>query len=137
MNLGGKKQSMFTESGGNAAFMEFIKGNCFHLLKKNYRTNGYKVFVGHSFGGLTAINNLLTEPLFNAYIANDPSLWWDNELMVRKAEASVRDFKNIKFFWRRRIMWKQETEKRTSMKLQSENLKSVGARKAKESSVEI
>ena len=40
MNLGGKKQSMFTESGGNAAFMEFIKGNCFHLLK---RTTGLMV----------------------------------------------------------------------------------------------
>ncbi|PUB34411.1 hypothetical protein C8J95_10275 [Elizabethkingia sp. YR214] len=98
MNLGGKKQSMFTESGGNAAFMDFIKGELFPLIEKNYRTNGYKVFVGHSFGGLTAVNNLLTEPLFNAYIANDPSLWWDNELMVRKAESSIRDFKGIKFF---------------------------------------
>ncbi|WP_407478802.1 alpha/beta hydrolase [Elizabethkingia anophelis] len=98
MDMGGKKQAMFTESGGNAAFMEFIKGELLPLIEKNYRTNGYKVFVGHSFGGLTAVNNLLTEPLFNAYIANDPSLWWDQELMIKKAEASTRDFKNIKFF---------------------------------------
>lgn len=130
MDLGGKKQSMFTESGGNAAFMEFIKGELFPLIEKNYRTNGYKVFVGHSFGGLTAVNNLLTEPLFNAYIANDPSLWWDKELMVKKAEASTRDFKNIKFFWRRRIMLKQEMEKRTNTKLQSESLKTFWSKES-------
>ena len=108
-----------------------LKGNCFRLLRRTTGPMVYKVFVGHSFGGLTVVNNLLTEPLFNAYIANDPSLWWDKELMVKKAEASTRDFKNIKFFWRRRIMLRQEMEKRTNTKLQSESLKPVGARKAK------
>lgn len=98
MNFSGKKQNMFAESGGNTAFMKFIKNELFPLIEKKYRSNGYKVLVGHSFGGLAAINNLLLEPFFNAYIANDPSLWWDHELMVKKAESSTTDFRNIKFF---------------------------------------
>ncbi|ROI04134.1 alpha/beta hydrolase [Chryseobacterium sp. G0240] len=98
MNFSGKKQTMFAESGGNAMFMKFIKDELFPFIEKKYRSNGYKVLVGHSFGGLTVINNLLSEPMFNAYIANDPSLWWDKELMIRKAENSSKDFKDIKLF---------------------------------------
>lgn len=98
MNFSGKKQTMFTESGGNAMFMKFIKDELFPAIENKYRSNGYKVLIGHSFGGLTAVNNLLSEPFFNAYIANDPSLWWDQALMVKKAENSANDFKNIKFF---------------------------------------
>lgn len=98
MNFAGKKQTMFTESGGNETFMKFITNELYPYMEKNYRSNDYKVLVGHSFGGLTAVNNLLSEPFFNAYIANDPSLWWDNELMVRKAEKTTADFKNIKLF---------------------------------------
>ncbi len=98
MNFAGKKQTMFEESGGNAVFMKFIKDELYPFVEKKYRSNGYKVLVGHSFGGLTAVNNLLSEPFFNAYIANDPSLWWDKELMIKKAESTTADFKNIKFF---------------------------------------
>ncbi|OOG17999.1 alpha/beta hydrolase [Sphingobacterium sp. CZ-UAM] len=96
--LSGKRTRGFERSGGNAAFMDFIGKELFPYIEKNYRSNGYKVLVGHSFGGLTAINNLLTNPLFNAYIANDPSLWWDNELLIKKGEASGRDFKDIRLF---------------------------------------
>ncbi|MGE8555559.1 MAG: alpha/beta hydrolase [Chryseobacterium jejuense] len=98
MSFSGKKQVMFAGSGGNATFMKFIKDELFPAIEKKYRSNGYKVLVGHSFGGLAAINNLLSEPLFNAYIANDPSLWWDKELLIKKTETSKDDFKNIKFY---------------------------------------
>lgn len=85
-------------SGGNPAFMNFVSKELFPFIEKTYRSNGYKVLVGHSFGGLAAINNLLTAPLFNAYIANDPSLWWDNELLIRKTDSTQRDFKDIRLF---------------------------------------
>ncbi|REC47333.1 alpha/beta hydrolase [Chryseobacterium pennipullorum] len=98
MTFAGQKKTMFAESGGNVRFMKFIKNELFPFIEEKYRSNGYKVLVGHSFGGLAAVNNLLSEPFFNAYIANDPSLWWDQELMVKKAENSTSDFKNIKFY---------------------------------------
>jgi pimeloyl-ACP methyl ester carboxylesterase len=38
------------------------------------------MLVGHSLGGLTAIDILTNFPtLFNAYIAIEPSMWYDNE----------------------------------------------------------
>lgn len=98
MTFSGKKQVMFAESGGNETFMKFIKEELFSTIEKKYRSNGYKILVGHSFGGLAAINNLLSQPLFNAYIANDPSLWWDKELLIKKTENSKDNFKNIKFY---------------------------------------
>ncbi|MFU1855689.1 alpha/beta hydrolase [Sphingobacterium sp. NGMCC 1.201703] len=94
----GKRARGFERSGGNPAFMDFIGKELFPFIEKTYRSNGYKVLVGHSFGGLTAINNLVTNPLFNAYIANDPSLWWDNELLIKKSEATQQDFKGIRLF---------------------------------------
>ncbi|WP_309362796.1 alpha/beta hydrolase-fold protein [Sphingobacterium sp.] len=94
----GKRQAGFKGSGGNAAFMDFISKELFPFIEKNYRSNGFKVLIGHSFGGLAAINNLLEAPLFNAYIANDPSLWWDSELLIRKSENTQQDFKGIRLF---------------------------------------
>lgn len=94
----GKRQAGFKGSGGNAAFMDFISKELFRFMEKNYRSNGFKVLIGHSFGGLAAINNLLEAPLFNAYIANDPSLWWDSELLIRKSENTQQDFKGIRLF---------------------------------------
>jgi tetratricopeptide (TPR) repeat protein len=42
--------------------------------------------VGHSFGGITTLDALYTIPeTFNAYVAIDPSLWWDNRVLLLKA----------------------------------------------------
>jgi hypothetical protein len=42
--------------------------------------------VGHSLGGITTINALYTMPeTFNAYVAIDPSLWWDNRVLLKQA----------------------------------------------------
>ena len=35
--------------------------------------------VGHSFGGLFAVNALLQKAKFDAFLAIDPSLWWQEE----------------------------------------------------------
>ena len=44
------------------------------------------MFVGHSLGGITTIDALYTMPeTFNAYVAIDPSLWWDNRVLLKQA----------------------------------------------------
>jgi uncharacterized protein len=46
-------------------------------IEKHYRTAHYRIFSGHSFGGLFAIHALVARPdLFEAYIAVSPSLQW-------------------------------------------------------------
>ena len=73
--------------GGAAGFQTFIADELVPWLDKNYRTRPFRVLVGHSFGGLFAIHSLITRPdLFNAYIAISPSLQWDSQQVVKRAQ---------------------------------------------------
>jgi len=90
-----KKKNMFQQSGGNKNFIAFLEIELRPYIDKNYRTSGYNVLNGHSFGGLTATNILLHHTkLFNSYVIIDPSLWWDNEIMIKKADSifNKKDF---------------------------------------------
>ena len=72
-------------SGGGTHFTSFIKSELIPYINENYPTTNYRTLIGHSFGGLFAINLLINHPdLFRNYIAIDPSLWWDNELMLEQ-----------------------------------------------------
>ena len=73
--------------GGAAGFQTFIADELVPWLDKNYRTRPFRVLVGHSYGGLFAIHSLITRPdLFNAYIAISPSLQWDSQQVVKRAQ---------------------------------------------------
>jgi uncharacterized protein len=75
-------------SGGADRFLKFLEEELMPTVEKRYRTAPYKVLAGHSVGGLFAINVFLTRPnAFNAYIAASPSLFGDDQLMIKKAEA--------------------------------------------------
>ncbi len=77
----------FPTSGGADKFLKFIETEVIPMIEARYRTQPYRIFAGHSFGGLFAINAMLTRPdLFNAYIAVSPSLQWDNFIMVKRAD---------------------------------------------------
>lgn len=74
-------------SGGGENFMKFIEQEVIPLVEKNYRTQPFRIFAGHSLGGLTAIYAFVTRPdLFNAYIAASPVLHWDNKYVIKHAE---------------------------------------------------
>jgi predicted alpha/beta superfamily hydrolase len=78
----------FKTSGGNENFLNFLKNELLPHIDSTYRTMPYRVFVGHSFGGITVINAMYLMPeMFNAYIAIDPSLWWDNQVLLKKAKT--------------------------------------------------
>lgn len=86
----GKPAPEFASSGGMPAFLSFIKSELIPRIDSLYRTNTYRVFVGHSLGGITTINALYTIPeAFNAYVAIDPSLWWDNSLLLKQARKRM------------------------------------------------
>ena len=83
----GKPQPSLAASGGMPNFLGFIKNELIPRIEQTYRTAPYRVFVGHSLGGITTINALYTMPeTFNAYVAIDPSLWWDNRLLLKQAK---------------------------------------------------
>ncbi|REG98429.1 alpha/beta hydrolase-fold protein [Flavobacterium aquicola] len=92
-----KSKKFFDQSGGNKNFISFLETELRPYIDSRYRTSGYNILNGHSFGGLTAVNILLHHTkLFNAYTIIDPSLWWDNEIMIKKTDSifNKKDFEN-------------------------------------------
>jgi predicted alpha/beta superfamily hydrolase len=77
-------------SGGGEQFISFIEKELMPHINSVYPANPYKLLIGHSFGGLTVINTLVHHPkLFNAYVAIDPSMWWDNKKLLKEVEANL------------------------------------------------
>jgi len=101
MLLNGENAEFLKTSGGGDKFLEFIERELIPQVESSYPTHPYRVLVGHSFGGIAAINALYTKPeTFDAYIAIDPSLWWDRQLLLKKADSvfSTRQLENKYFF---------------------------------------
>jgi uncharacterized protein len=73
-------------SGGGEIFMSFIEKELMPHIDSLYPTAPYKIFIGHSLGGLTVINTLIHHTgLFNSYIAIDPSMWWQNQFLLKQS----------------------------------------------------
>lgn len=79
-------------TGGGAAFLDFVENEVIPHVEANYPASQYRTFVGHSLGGLMAIEALITRPeVFANYVAIDPSLWWDEQSVMHRAEAALNE----------------------------------------------
>lgn len=77
-------------SGGADAFLTFLRHELIPEIDRRYRTRPYRVLAGHSLGGLFALHTLTRAPeLFDAFLAVDPSLWWDDEVVVDQARTAL------------------------------------------------
>jgi uncharacterized protein len=77
-------------SGGGEKFIRFISDELFPYVDSHYPTAPYRVFSGHSLGGLIVVNTLINHTnMFNAYIAIDPALWWDNQKLLQQAQQQL------------------------------------------------
>lgn len=78
------------EHGDSANFRSFISNELMPWLDENYRTHSFTVLIGHSLGGLFAIDSLIENPtLFDAYIAISPSLHWDEGRIIGRARPRL------------------------------------------------
>ena len=74
------------ETGGADRFLDFFEKELIPTIESRYRTQKFRVFGGHSLGGLFALHALFTRPeLFDAWIAVSPSLHWDDRYLFRRA----------------------------------------------------
>ena len=90
----GKENESLASSGGGETFLRFLEQELIPRIESEYRTQPYRLLVGHSFGGLFAINAFVRQAsIFRAFIAIDPSLWWDDHLLLRRAKSMARDLK--------------------------------------------
>lgn len=77
--------------GGSEAFRRFIREELMPRVKERYRTTAETAIVGESLAGLFAVETFLLEPdLFDTYIALDPSLWWNDERLVKEAGERLK-----------------------------------------------
>src|ERR1043165_9564222 len=84
-------------SGGGDKFLEFIQTELFPEIEKRYPVQPYRIFAGHSLGGLLAIHALIAHPdMFNAYIAVSPSLQWDDQRTLHQAQAFFAKQKELR-----------------------------------------
>jgi predicted alpha/beta superfamily hydrolase len=70
--------------GGSATFRAFIRHELMPEIARRYRTTGETAIVGESAAGLFVMETLVLAPeLFDAYIAIDPSLWWNDRALAK------------------------------------------------------
>ena len=75
-------------TGGGGKFLNFIEKELIPYIDENYRTESYRTFIGHSLGGLLTLNSYMNKfSVFNTYIAIDPSIWWNEEMMKNKFDS--------------------------------------------------
>jgi len=80
--------SIARNSGGGDDFLDFLEQELVPYIEKNYPATIYRTYVGHSYGGIAVLHALFERPqLFNNYIAIDPSLWWDNQVLLPIADS--------------------------------------------------
>ena len=87
-------------SGGAEKFLGFLSKELVPYMDENYRTAGFDILLGHSFGGTFIGYTLLAKPnLFDAYLAVSPYLMFADNLVVKQASEKLKPFKDTKYFY--------------------------------------
>jgi predicted alpha/beta superfamily hydrolase len=87
-----KDKKDFPTTGGSEKFIRFIEKELQPYINKSFKTTGSNMIIGQSLGGLLATEVLLKKPeLFSQYVIVSPSLWWDNESLLKIKPASINN----------------------------------------------
>lgn len=106
---GFERPSVMSEAGGADNYLDYVEKEMLPFMEAHYRTQPYRILIGHSLGGLFAVHALRTRPsLFQAYINVEGSTWFNNgaegtELM--KYFTANPNFKG-NYYW---VMEKMDT----------------------------
>lgn len=84
--------------GGAAGFLAFITGELAPFLEERYASDpGDQCLFGYSLGGLFATYALLQEPTpFQRYVIGSPSLWWNEQWMMRQEAERAAGSKELR-----------------------------------------
>lgn len=84
-------RSIAPRIGGSAAFRSFLKLELMPQIRRRYHSADETAIVGESLAGLFVVETFLFEPdLFDTYLAFDPSLWWNNEFILKNADSLLK-----------------------------------------------
>lgn len=91
-----KDKEDFPTTGGSSNFITFLEKEVQVMIQKNYRVSAEKTIIGQSLGGLLATEVLFKKPhLFDKYIIVSPSLWWDDESLLKQTPVKFEQQKSI------------------------------------------
>lgn len=77
-------------TGGGENFAAFLQKELIPHIDSIYPTQPFRILVGHSFGGLAVLHILTNHTkMFNAYIAIDPSMWYDKERFLKTTQQKL------------------------------------------------
>jgi predicted alpha/beta superfamily hydrolase len=86
----------FPTAGYSAPFIDFIEYELQPFVENNFNTDTLNTLIGQSIGGLLATEILFKNPdLFDNYIIVSPSMWWDNESLMKFTPKPYHTFKSI------------------------------------------
>jgi hypothetical protein len=97
----GMPDFLLKTSGGGEKFANFLEKELIPHIDSLYPAAPYRVIIGHSLGGLTAINLLLKHKhMFNSYVAIDPSMHWDNKKLLNQSKVILNEnnYTNISLY---------------------------------------
>jgi len=78
-------------SGGGENFIAHLEKELIPYVNEHYPAGNSRVLIGHSLGGLIAVNILLKHThLFNKYAAIDPSMWWDEDKLLEQSKELLK-----------------------------------------------
>lgn len=89
-----KKDSLYCPlTDGAKDFRAFITNELFDQIGEKYRVSDKRGLIGESLSGLFVMETFFLQPeAFDIYIAMDPSLWWNDNYLVKNAEKLMSDF---------------------------------------------
>jgi predicted alpha/beta superfamily hydrolase len=86
-----KDREIAPRVGGAAAFRRFLREELMPHVAARWRVGEESAVMGESLAGLFVLETFFLEPdLFDAWVAIDPSLWWNDHRLVREAGARLR-----------------------------------------------
>jgi uncharacterized protein len=88
-------------SGGGEKFIQFLEKELFPYVQSKYPASPVRLLIGHSMGGLEAMNILLKHPgMFDYYAVIDPGMWWDNQKLLTESKKILanRTFEKTTLF---------------------------------------
>ena len=86
----------YPATGHSAKFIDFLEKELQPFVEETYKTTETKYIIGQSLGGLLATEILLKKPtLFTHYFIVSPSLWWDDESLLKSANSLLEKQKEM------------------------------------------
>ncbi|MTI40043.1 alpha/beta hydrolase [Fulvivirga lutimaris] len=86
----------FPTAGKSEVFINFLEKELQPFIEMKYKTGSTKTVIGQSLGGLLATEILFKRPdMFDNYIIVSPSLWWDDESLLKYTPKAYSSMKSV------------------------------------------